>query len=195
MTLAQLSCESYEFGTTPELCDAGRYVLGGEFDLDPCSSASWNEHHVRAHRFIDVVEDGLRAQWHAAPGMRISCNPPSHVVAEFFERCRDAWNEGAATWWLGFSLEQLPYLAAAGLLDQEYDRALLRKRVAWLQGVATQAQVSLFDAPKTVTPAPVPAASPTHSNYLALLPAPGYEGQRQRKRFAEAVAQLGGKTW
>ncbi len=192
--LGQLSCESFEYGTTPELCDAGRFVLGGDFDLDPCSSAMWNAVHVRAVRYIDQVENGLRADWRAHRGMRISCNPPSLVVADFFRRCMDAWDAGAAVWWLGFSLEQLPYVTADGLMEPEFSRAFLRSRVKWLQGVANPPQRPLFGE-RVDVPALAPLPNPTHANYIALLPAPGYVGQEQRHRFTEACERLGAKEF
>ncbi len=200
MTLAQHSVESYEWGTPTEILDAGREILGGEYDLDPCSSAYWNHHTVRAKRFIDVVEDGTRAQWNCAPGMRIVCNPASFIVDVLFRRCMKARQEGAATFWIGFSLEQVAYLQDDGLFGPELVRCRMvpRSRIAWLQGVAEQPQLGLFGEPPAldVLPAPVPQKSPTHSNYIALLPESGTKrGAEQRGRFEMWAAREGSKCF
>lgn len=190
--LAQLSCTSYEWGSPPWLLDGGRHVLGGDFDLDPCSSAYWNAHHVRAKRFIDVVEDGTRAQWNVQPGFRIVCNPASFIVDTLFRRCMAARAEGAATWWIGFNLDQIAYLQNDGFFAPDLRRIILRERVAWLQGVAEQPQQALFGTPAPdALPEPVPQKSPTHPNYVALLPEPGVAGVGQMKRFVEWAATVG----
>lgn len=200
MTLAQHSVQSYEWGSPPELLAAGREILGGEFDLDPCSSAYWNAHHVKAARYIDQVEDGLRAQWNVRPGFRIVCNPASFVVAEFFRRCFAARQERASTFWIGFSLEQLAYLQDDGIFGPELIgcRMVPRRRIAWLQGIAEQPQLGLFGAPPALEelPAPVPQDSPTHGNYIALLPEAGTKrGADQRERFAAWAAREGSKCF
>jgi hypothetical protein len=198
VTLAQHSVISYEHGTPPELLDAAREVVGGEFDLDPCSSAYWNRF-VRAKRFIDVVEDGTRAQWNVFPGMRIICNPASFVVDALYRRCVTAWRAGACVFWVGFSVEQMAYLQDDGFLDAGRPRMIPRRRISWMQGVAEQPQTSLFGPPPEV-PDPVAQTSPTHSNVMQLLPllhalAPSSLGLVQVARFEEWATKEGSVPW
>jgi len=183
VTLAQHSAVTVQHGTPPMILEMGRRVLGGEYDLDPASSGYWNGHHVRAARFIDEAEDGLKADWRVVPGMRIICNPPGDgLVAPFFQRCVEAWRAGAGVWWVGFSLEQLAYLQDDGALDRWHTRVIPRRRIDFL-AVATSAQPSLFgdiapDAPRL-------QGSPTHANYVLLMSS----GQDAHGRLeAEAAA-------
>ena len=58
---------------TPEhILAAARCALGGDFDLDPASSAEANDR-VRAARYLTPTEDGLTQPWNAD---RLWLNPP-----------------------------------------------------------------------------------------------------------------------
>lgn len=61
-----------EWYTPPWVLDLARGVLGGEFDLDPASSAIANQT-VRATRFFTQEDDALTRAWY---GDRVWMNPP-----------------------------------------------------------------------------------------------------------------------
>jgi hypothetical protein len=190
--LAQHSAATPEHGTPDEWLELGRRVLGGEYDLDPSSSAMWNER-VRAKRFIDAQEDALRADWGVFPGMRISCNPAGGIVQELWDRVYSAWLRGACAMWWGFSLEQLIYLQRRGLFDLSLRRLIPAKRIAWIKGFAEPAQASLFGAPEL--PAPVAGESPTHGNYVVLMPSPSAVGDGQVQRFKDEARLMSVEVW
>lgn len=50
------------WGTPQDIVEASRHVLGGIIDLDPASSEFFNSR-VRARRFYDLNDDGLRKSW------------------------------------------------------------------------------------------------------------------------------------
>jgi hypothetical protein len=192
VSLAQHSAATPEHGTPEEWLELGRRVLGGEYDLDPNSSAEWNKI-VRARRYIDEREDALRADWGVFPGMRITCNPAGGIVAAMWDRVYRAWLRGACAVWWGFSLEQLLYLQRRGLFDDRVRRLIPASRIKWIEGYAPPATLSLFGEPSI--PAPVKGESPTHGNYVALLPLPGVTGDEQIARFAAEAALMSIKVW
>jgi phage N-6-adenine-methyltransferase len=76
--------DSDNYGTPPEVLDVGRELLGGDFDLDPCSNAEAQKI-VRARVFW-TKEDNCLAQkvWKAR---RMWMNPPySRIVKEIIKR-------------------------------------------------------------------------------------------------------------
>jgi hypothetical protein len=188
-TNPQHSAVSVEWGTPPEILEMGRHVLGGDFDLDPATSAYWNSHHVRAARFFDAAADGLKQDWGPMGGRRIVCNPPGGLVAPFWKRCFDAYRAGASVWWVGFSLEQMVYLQRHRFFKSELHRCIPPRRISFLRGVAERPQQALFAGPPPTAPEEVD--SPTHGNYLVLMP----ETEDQITRFRHACWDLGAEVF
>lgn len=102
------SVESSEWYTPPEILDAGREAVGGEFDLDPASCEHANRA-VRAKQ-IYTLETPLevRRPWRG----RLWINPPS-PPRPWWDAAVRAWLEGAmvlepfACAFLGYSIEVL----------------------------------------------------------------------------------------
>ena len=65
------SAATDDHGTPPEYIELARYTLGA-IDLDPCSSAYWNHHTVRAGRFYDERMNGIELPYFG----RMIFNPP-----------------------------------------------------------------------------------------------------------------------
>ena len=78
--------------TPDNVLQACREAMGGEFDLDPCSSEEANRR-VRAARFFTEEQDALRLPWEAE---RAWMNMPfSRGKARYFaERMAEAWAFG-----------------------------------------------------------------------------------------------------
>lgn len=75
--------QSPNYGTPPAIAECVRAFLGG-IDLDPCSSAVFNAHCVKATYFYDEEKNGLDQPWLG----RVYLNPPGGRA-----------KPGARAWW------------------------------------------------------------------------------------------------
>lgn len=135
----------------------------GSIDLDPCSSAYFNET-VKATQYYsldDRGEDGLQLPWHG----KVFVNPPGGLVKEFWKK---AINERPSPeiFWVGFSLEQLSYLLDEPYSPMDFAFCLLRKRIRFTRHDGY-------------------SGSPSHSNYVAVI------NLQSRERFSEEFGPLG----
>lgn len=154
------------WGTPPAIVEMARNVMGG-IDIDASSSHYWNEHLVRARDFYHQYCSPLDLTSH--PVGRWFFNPPGGLVKEFFRLAMDRHLEGSTVFWVGFSVEQLAYLQPH-VFNSKFVRCIPRSRIRFM--------VEADDGP------PKPGKSPTHSNYLLLMP----QSDEQRNRFeAEAL--------
>jgi hypothetical protein len=212
MALAQHSAETGNWGSPAWIPDLARRVLGGKIHVDLCSDAYWNEHAVRAERFIDAEEDALDPESDdIETGSSVYCNAFGGLVREFFDLCVRLWKIHHPVFWTGFSVEQLSYLQSRGLFHAGFRRAILPKRVAYLQ-TPEAARVRLNLAAKKLERAskfkaakklrakanaidlaggPLPGPAPTHSSYLLLMPTK--DGQVER--FDAEMRERGAEVW
>jgi hypothetical protein len=134
---AQHSAKTDQHGTPPSFLKLARATIGS-FDVDPASSAMWNEN-VRARRFITKQQNGLRTPWFPGapaplelrtqarcpnrdgdePGT-VFLNPPGDrrgaLVAAFWWALAEyfAWGWATSAVYIGFSVEQLARLQRVG---------------------------------------------------------------------------------
>lgn len=154
------------WGTPESIVEIARELLGG-FDLDPCSSAVFNQT-IRATRFIDLQENGLISAW-LPPGINpisVFLNPPGGVVRPFWERLVAHVGDGRVSraFWIGFSVEQLCTLGDSEIHPLDFSTCILRKRVSF-----TSEDVSK----KT--------NAPSHGNYVTAI---GVDRQLFDQKFA-----------
>lgn len=211
--LAQHSAATVEHGTPHEVVALARHVLG-EIELDPFSNAYWNEHVVKADDYCDESTnalDPLRRWVTVESGTpkfgTMFINPPGGLVKEAWRFACERWCEGSSVFWVGFNIEQLSYLQGQALMFRGFRRVIPPRRLAFLRrpgdvvadltariekaqaerkARALMCELERFQAahPDPSGP-PVRGMSPTHSNYLCLLP----RAPEQIERF-EAAAQL-----
>lgn len=154
-----LSSESEQYGTPGEYAELSRYVMGW-IDLDPASEAYWNHHVIKASTFYDERINGMAAPWfgkvhHNAPSNRelgISVKPWWERLCSFYLR-----GEVECAIWVGFQLGQLQVLQSAPAHPLQFLNLFPAKRIDFLRRMPGNAP-------------PQPAGSPTHANYLTLLP-------------------------
>lgn len=131
---AQHLSKSPEHGTPMELIELAHQTMGG-IDVDPASSARWNER-VKAARYIDRAQDGLSTPWlDGAPSPRnliagdprrgnrkgrLFVNPPGDpegvFVVNYWRAVATYWLRDwfGAAYWVGFNIEQLSRLQRVG---------------------------------------------------------------------------------
>lgn len=158
-TEALLSSESEDYGTPSAYVELAREVLGA-IDLDPASSSYWNHHVVKATTFYDERVNGLAQPWFG----RVFHNPPSNrelkmTVRPWWERLVSSYLRGEvdSAIWLGFQLGQLQTLQSAAQHPLQFFNLFPASRIDFLKRSPGNA-------------APTPAGSPTHANYITLLP-------------------------
>lgn len=181
---AQHSAVSMEHGTPPAPVELARYALGS-IDLDPASSAYWNEHTVKASRFYDRRANGLRQRWAGntwlnPPGADEAADTDS-LVRPFWERMVEHWRAGEiAGCYYGYSLEQLQLLQSSPWSPARCVVVFFSSR-----------QRHLRRGPRNGPP--VPGDAPTHANFAALLPSVRFDSlaRRQVERFVERGRTLG----
>lgn len=193
------SAATCEHGSPPAAVELARYALGG-IDLDPATSAYWNEHVVRAARFYDRAANGLRQPWAG----RVWLNPPGadddagtdNLVRPFWERLVEHWREGLidGAVWLGYSLEQLATLQGGAAHPLMFVTLVPCERFRFLSRRVKTGRVGL-DGRELMADAPGPpreGESPTHGNFVTLLPTrrSPTEAAAQVARFRERAAQL-----
>src|SRR5690348_6054415 len=89
-----VSSKTAEWFTPGHYIEAAREVLG-DIDLDPASCELANRT-VRATRFFDAAQDGLRQQWHG----RIFMNPPYRrdgIQGRFVAKLITEYRDGRCT--------------------------------------------------------------------------------------------------
>ncbi len=190
----QLSSETSEHGTNPELVALARATMGG-IDLDPASTPEWNEL-VGATRIFTKETNGLRSAWwygaptppslriepHEAPDspswkFRVFLNPPGdkrgQLVARFWRTLTDyyAWGWVTSAVWIGFSLEQLARLQRTGACSHPLMHTTL---------IPSDRQ-GYRDTPTHVDD------QPTHASYVTLLS----DDIHQIETFAALGSELG----
>lgn len=165
---AQHSKVSVEWGTPHAIVELAREVMGG-IDCDPCSSAYWNEHVVKADTFFGLGHppglDVLQIQGFSH-SKRWLINPPGGMVKEFWRFALDRWQAGSAVLWVGFNLNQMTYLARRGLFSPAMRRLMFDKRIRYLR------------RPTRGNGPPTPGDAPPHGSYLVFMP--GNSGQCDR---------------
>lgn len=207
MTQAQHLAATPDWGSPPEIVELARTVMGG-IDCDPCSSAYWNEHVIRASSFVDehghvsVVDPSAEL---VAPLTRF-VNPPGGMVKEFWLSEVDHWQAGADVFWVGFSLNQMTYLGGMGLFAPQLVRCAPFRRLRYLEsplGAAARCESAAAKA-KTIdamdrllaeaaewrarrADPPHPGDAPPHGSYLAFMPS----SAERREKFVELAAKLG----
>lgn len=156
---ALLSSESEDYGTPIEYIEIARYVLDG-IDLDPATSSYWNHHTVKAKTFYDERLDGMKRQWFG----KVFHNAPSNrelkiTVKPWWERLVSHYLRGEVECgvWIGFQLGQLQVLQGSLAHPLQFVNMFPAKRMDFLVRQPGSA-------------APAPAGSPTHANYMTLLP-------------------------
>jgi hypothetical protein len=104
-----------EHPTPPEIVEAARHVLG-TIDLDPCSTAEFNET-VQATTFYTKDDDGLIQPWAGAVFLNPPGDPLGKLPKEFWAKLISEWTAGSVTKgiYIGFNLDQLRSLQNAGV--------------------------------------------------------------------------------
>lgn len=119
-------------------------------------------------------------------------NCPGGLVREAWAFARARWLEGAAVFWVGFNIEQLSYLQSVGAMFRGFQRVIPPRRLAFLRRPgdvaadlrrrAAEAQTAkkadalirqlerFVEAYPDPNGPPVRGMSPTHSNFLLLMP-------------------------
>jgi hypothetical protein len=134
---AQHSAKTDQHGSPPSFVTLARTTMG-RIDVDPASSAMWNEN-IGAARFITKQQNGLRTPWFPGapaplelrtrarrptpardePGT-VLLNPPGDrrgaLVAAFWWALAEyfAWGWATSAVYIGFSVEQLARLQRVG---------------------------------------------------------------------------------
>ena len=159
MIEALLSSVEEDYGTAYAYAELSRYVLDG-IDCDPASSSYWNHYVVKARTFYDERIDGLKQPWFG----KVHHNAPSNIekritVRPWWERLCAHYLRGEvdAAVWIGFQLGQLQSLQGAPQHPLQFFNLFPAKRIDFLRRMPNNAP-------------PQPAGSPTHANYITLLP-------------------------
>jgi hypothetical protein len=197
--LAQHSAATVEHGTPHEVAALARHVFGPlGIRCDPFSSPYWNGHVIKADFFYTEGQDALSIEeehWTCAPDplhATFFINCPGGLVKESWAFARARWLEGSAVFWVGFNIEQLAYLQTVGAMFRGFRRVIPPRRLAFLrrpgdvfedynrrikEAPTTEKREALFSLrdrfharhPEPNGP-PVRGMSPTHSNFLLLMP-------------------------
>lgn len=186
--------QSHDHGSPPEVIALARVTMG-RIDVDPASSAKWNER-IGAARIITAEQNFARTPWFAgAPAPlqlrtnqlrpiagskhepeTVFCNPPNDkrgdlvasawwALAEYFKL---GWARSAV--YVGFNVEQLSRLQRVSAASHPLEHVTLvpAKRIDYLDGATLRLQE---DAP--------------HASFVTLL--------SRNPREIETFACLGGK--
>lgn len=162
--------ESY--GTPRAIVELARYTLG-KIDLDPATDSYWNEHVVHASTMYDERLNGLERPWFGDVFLNAPSNREKKIsVRPFWIRLFDHYARGEvdSSVWIGFQLGQLQVLQGCVAHPLQFMNLFPRERLDFLVRMPGNA-------------APQPAGSPTHANYITLLPS--------RSSPARARAQVG----
>lgn len=201
------SVASSEWYTPPEILDAGREAVGGEFDLDPASSPAANRH-VRASTYY-TLQTPLEARrpWSG----RVWLNPPS-PPRPWWDALVDAYGsiyevpDQVAGIFLGYSIEVLqqsqgwtaPMMRFPFCIPKSRVRfwctasdaagqlaTVLEKRLERSGDGATRAELKRLEQLRAMPPTElVKGDAPTHASVIVGV---GVE----RDRFAAAFRSIG----
>jgi hypothetical protein len=166
----QHSMETDDHGTPSEYVELVRYALGG-IALDPSSSDYWNHYVVRATHFFDARRNGLLQPWFG----RMILNPPGGddpatgrgLPRLFWERLIEH-----------YSHDQLTTFQSCAMHPLQFITLFPSKRIPFLVKVRGAA--------------PIKSKSPTHGNFITLLPTrtSASVAKEQALRFVEAASRL-----
>lgn len=158
-----------DHGTPRAVIELCRRVMG-KIHTDPCSSAYWNHHTVKAEVFYTVADDGRSKPWTGnclinPPGTlpRKPGDPPPgqkrSVPRMFWELAIERWRneEINGFCYIGFSLEQLTYLQGSPMHPLQFPTLFPCERMSFLQR-----------GPKGGPP--IDPGSPTHGNFITVVP-------------------------
>jgi hypothetical protein len=179
----ELSTESAEHYTPPDVIAAARYTLGG-IDLDPASCEMANRT-VQATRIYTKAQDGLTLPWSG----RVFCNPPGSKrgVAPWWHWGARQWADGQvdALLFVIFNLNLLQVAQTdAGPYDVlPLDGALCipRKRIRYYKPTGEGDGLELGE-------------QPTRPSGFALLPSKR-DVDGSLRRFTEAFKPFGAVRW
>jgi hypothetical protein len=178
MTVVQHSSVSNEHYTPTEHIEAAREVMGG-IDLDPASTASVNEHRVKAGYFFTKEDDGFNQPWFG----RVFLNPPGGKVgnesraALWWAKLLDEWESGTVEQavFVGFTLEILSTSQSS------------RKSVGEFPCCFPHGRIDFF---KEIEPGVYKeGGSPGHANVIAFLPP--RDDPWAVMKFAETFSKFG----
>ncbi len=194
--LAQHSSATCEHGSPPHIIAMGREVLGGRIHCDPFTSEHFNEAVGASYIFTaedSALDPARRWIFRGEPVFRtFYINPPSGLVKEAWRFATARWLEGSAVFWVGFSLEQMLYLQKLGLFYLGFHRCIPPSRLNFVRVVEPSRQRALFDVDDEDQPVALEAAdSPTHGNFLALMPS----DLGQVERFNVEARALGAEAF
>lgn len=186
----QHSAVTADWGTPRAVVELARSALGA-IDLDPATSAYWSFHTVRPTIYFDEHSDGLKQPWRG----RVLINPPGTIAGQraAFERGsvpRKFWEKLISHYiagdvdsavWVGFSMEQLVLLQGSPMHPLQFVTLIPCERLSFLMRGAGNGP-------------PVEGSSPTHGNFLTLLPSRCDRdvAARQVRTFLEISQRLGG---
>ena len=140
---AKHSKGTVRWGTPEDILERERRVVGGSFDLDPCTEAKFESVVGAKHNYslLDRGEDGLVLPWFG----KVHCNPPGGLVVEFWRKA--IHSDADQILWVGFSLEQLGLLADEEAHPLDFSCCILRKRIRFTRHDGYE-------------------GSPSHANYI-----------------------------
>jgi len=180
-----------------------RYVIGARFYVDQEANAlsprwTWTRTVLAGHR------DEMTLPKHAT--YFINC--PGGLVKEAWQFAQARWLEGSAVFWVGFNIEQLSYLQTLGAMFHGFRRIIPPRRLSFLRRPgdvandlrrrSAEAQTAkkadalirqlerFVEAHPDPNGPPVVGSSPTHSNFLLLMPSEIH----QVRRFESAAKQM-----
>lgn len=144
------------------------------------------------HPWTRTVLAGAADETRLPSRLTFFVNCPGGLVKESWAFCCDRWLEGSAVFWTGFNIEQLAYLQTMGAMFRGFRRVIPPRRLAFLRrpgDVFEDFNRRIKDAPTTEkrealfslrdrfhaqhpdpNGPPVRGMSPTHSNFLLLMP-------------------------
>lgn len=181
----QHAAASCEHGSPPAAVDVARYALGG-IDLDPMSSDYWNAHVVKAGRYYDRHADGMKQRWRGCvwinPAGADELRGTPSLVRPGWLKLLDHYVTGEvpSAVWYGYSLEQMQTLQREPVHPLRFVTLIFADRQDHMTRPLGGG-------------APVPNTSPTHGNFMSLLPDRRSTGVRdaQVMRFIERGRELG----
>lgn len=208
----QLSAATDEHGSPILVVEMGRIVLGG-IEFDPMTSDYWNFHTVKASRYHTERDDCFKHVWRArtmianpAGTVKVEGEPRGPSVPRLcWEKTIAHYTRGEvdSVFWVGYSLEQLPQFQDSPMHPLQFVtnvpasrlRFLRRPHVSWCPALtAPKPPPRKKGEPKPEDPCkcgrqsmapPEVGESPTHGNYLTLLPSRTNPAERraQVERF------------
>lgn len=157
-----------DHGTPRAVIELCRQVMG-VINTDPCSSAYWNMHTVKADKFYTMADDGLSQPWVG----NCFINPPGtlppkptdkpfekrSVPRKFWELAIERWrnDEINGFCYVGFALEQLTRLQGSPMHPLMFPTLFPCERLSFLQRGPNGGP-------------PVDPGSPNNGNFITVVP-------------------------